>query len=107
MAVPKVITFRLSGVIAALLKKIAHRSTDVGKETKGHRHALFSLYLTKKLSMRDADDNLHEPEDQDPRELTLWIVLPRVFHEWVCIDEQEGTVHDLTPLHQPHTVVHQ
>ena len=58
----------------------------------------FSFYLTKKLNLRGSKGKMYKAFD----ELTLWIVWPFAFHEWVAPSSEGGIVHDLTPLHPPH-----
>jgi len=89
--------------LAAALALIAHRRTDIPAATKGHKHWFFSFYLTEQLNLRRSSGKVIEAASSN--RMVLWIVFPRVFHEWVTEKREEsGVVHDLTPLHQAHTL---
>lgn len=91
--------FTLAGSIAKVISVFAYRRTDVPKATLGHTHHFFSFYLTKGLGLRAKSGETIAATDTQG--LTLWIVPPGMFHEWVAT-EKLGTVWDMTPLHRPH-----
>ena len=91
---------RITGNLANLLCWIAYRTTRVPQSTEGHTHRFVSFYLTSGLNLRTEEGTTIEA----PNQITLWIVPPGMFHEWVAIDHHPGQVYDMTPFHRPHQI---
>jgi hypothetical protein len=91
--------FGLSGFVAGVVAFLAYRKTHIPRATTGHKHRFFSFYLTKGLNLRGESGETIQAVDL--RNLTLWIVPPGMFHEWV-VQKEAGIVWDMTPLHRPH-----
>jgi hypothetical protein len=91
--------FTLPSLFATVLSALAYRKTDIPNATLGHKHQFFSFYLTKALNLRAESGETIKPVN--PAKLTLWVVPPGMFHEWIT-QNGAGTVWDITPMHRPH-----